>query len=133
MRPDDRPEAVLAEVVVGFAEMTTLSKAYYRQRRRMRRFKDLMPLLIQELLEPPGGVAPEHEHNMLALIGQLFQGWNGHCIFPPNLGVAVAATMLHRQSGVQQEHPLFGPRLQGSIRIRPVRVVAPHLVKDVLE
>src|SRR5580704_12998541 len=111
MRPDDWLDAVLAEVVVGFAEMTTPSKACYRKWRRMPRFKNQMPPLIKKMLEPLGGAAPQHEHKMLALIGQLFQSWNGHCIFPPNhLGVAVDATILHRQGDVQQEHSLFGPR-----------------------
>src|ERR1700694_6021258 len=70
---------------------------------------------------------------MLALGGQLFQGRNRHCFFPPNVGVAVEATMRHRQGGVQQEHSLLGPRLQGRFRHQPRRVVVTHLFKDVLE
>src|ERR1039457_1173858 len=85
------------------------------------------------LLERFGVIAPQHEYKMLALSGQLFQGRNGHCFFPPNVGVAVDAALPHRQSGVQQEHSMVGPRMQGRFRHLPVRVVAPHLFKDVLE
>jgi len=51
IRPDDWLNAVLPEVIVGFAEMTRPSKAFYRQWRRMRRFKDQVPSLVKDTLE----------------------------------------------------------------------------------
>ena len=81
------------------------------ERRGMDTFEDEILLFVDHVGLRTGIAAPEHIDEVLALCSECLDG-SIRKLLPAQRRVAVCLMRSHRQRGIQQQHPLFGPARQ---------------------
>ena len=81
------------------------------QRRRMHRFQNQIPRLVNHIRLATCETAPKHIDEVLALRGQRANGRISKSL-PTQLRVAVGLMGAHGERGVEQQNALLGPARQ---------------------
>ena len=120
---------MLLQISIGTAEMMVAEKTVIgRQRRRMDRCQHQVTIAVNERPLLLGICPPKDKDQMVAM---LRQGPDSRIrkLFPALPLVGTGAMGTHRQGGIEQQHPLFGPTGQ----IARSRQGSPGIVVNFLE